>query len=172
MSLGAIKSKIQEANSLIAKTKEWKSNGLKVVFTNGCFDILHRGHIAYLAESASLGDKFIVAVNSDESVKTLGKGDVRPLQDEYSRALIIASLGFVDAVIVFNESTPFKIISMLKPDVLVKGGDYDENETNPISKKFIVGSDVVKRLKGQVKVIPFLPGYSTSKIEQKIKNSK
>jgi D-glycero-beta-D-manno-heptose 1-phosphate adenylyltransferase len=166
-----IKGKIVEKAILLDKIINWKSNNQKIVFTNGVFDIIHRGHIEYLAEAASCGDKFVVAVNADESVRRLGKGSSRPLQDENSRALIIAALTFVDAVIVFNDDTPFNLISELTPNVLIKGGDYDANCVDASNKKFIVGSDVVKNNKGEVRVIQFVEGYSTTKIEEKIKNS-
>jgi D-glycero-beta-D-manno-heptose 1-phosphate adenylyltransferase len=143
----------------------------KVVFTNGCFDILHRGHIDYLAKASDLGEMLVVGINSDSSVQRLGKGNTRPLQDEHTRAMILASLHFVGGVIIFHEDTPEELISIIKPDVLVKGADYDANETNKESKKYIVGSDFVKANGGDVRTIEFLEGYSTSAIEQKIKNS-
>lgn len=149
--------------SAVARFKE-----KKIVFTNGCFDIIHRGHIDYLAKASDLGDYLIVGINSDASVKSLNKGSTRPLQDEQSRAIILASLSFVNAVIIFDESTPLDLIKFLKPDVLVKGADYDADETNPQNKKYIVGSDVVKAHGGIVKTIEFLEGYSTTNIENKI----
>ena len=152
------------------KVKDWKLNN-KIVFTNGCFDLLHRGHIEYLAQTADCGDKLIVAVNSDESVNKLNKGVNRPLQDEYSRALIIASLAFVDLVIIFNEQTPIHLIRDILPSVLVKGGDYDESVSDALDKKYIIGSDFIKKNGGSVEVIPFVKGFSTTKIEEKIKNS-
>ena len=167
--LANIRNKIsQEISTTIAG---WKTNNNTIVFTNGVFDILHRGHIEYLAQAASFGDKFIVAINADESVKSLEKGSTRPLQDENSRALIIAAVSFVDAVIIFNDTTPIKIISNIIPDVLIKGGDYDDSENDSDNPKYIVGSDVVKKNGGKVEVIPFVKGYSTTKIEEKIKGS-
>lgn len=167
-----IQQKIVSKNILLEQVNHWKEESKKVVFTNGCFDILHRGHITYLSQAADYGDKLIVAINADSSVKKLNKGVSRPLQDEKSRALIVAALKFVDAVIVFNENTPFNLISNIKPDVLIKGGDYDVNVLDKSSKKYIVGSDIVHQYNGMVKVIPFVKGYSTSIIEQKIKNEK
>tara|TARA_B100000809_G_scaffold190766_2_gene189405 strand:- start:1492 stop:2010 length:519 start_codon:yes stop_codon:yes gene_type:complete len=167
----AVQNKISPKESLLSKVAIWKTENQKVVFTNGVFDIIHRGHIEYLAQAADCGHKFIVAVNADASVKRLGKGDSRPLQDEDSRALIIAALHFVDAVVVFDDDTPFNLISELIPDVLIKGGDYDANCADDSDKKYIVGSDVVKNNNGQVEVIQFVEGYSTTKIEAKIKNS-
>lgn len=164
-----IKSKVIVDANLVAN--QWKSQNQTIVFTNGVFDILHRGHIEYLAQTADFADKLIVAVNADSSVKKLNKGDSRPIQDENSRALIIAALGFVDAVIIFSEDTPFELINIIKPNVLVKGGDYDANCTDKSDKIYIVGSDIVKANGGKVEVIQFVDGYSTSKIEEKIKNA-
>ena len=155
-----IKNKIHSWDSLSELRRIWKSEGKRVVFTNGCFDLLHLGHIDYLSKAADLGDRLIIAVNSDSSVSKL-KGKNRPLQDEFSRQMILASLTFVDAVVLFEEETPFKIIDILKPDVLVKGGDYKAEE--------IVGADIVNQHGGQVVIIPFLEGYSTTSIEKKIR---
>jgi len=166
-----IKNKVIDISLLQTQMKKWKASNQQVVFTNGVFDLLHRGHIEYLAQAADCGDKFIVAVNADASVKRLGKGDSRPLQDENSRALIMAALSFVDAVVIFDADTPFDIIDQLKPDVLIKGGDYDASITDANDKKYIVGSDIVKQNGGTVQVIQFVPGYSTTKIEEKIKHS-
>lgn len=169
--LDSITSKIYTRDQLLAKTEDWKKGNLKVVFTNGVFDILHRGHIEYLAKASSCGDKFIVAINSDQSVKSLNKGDSRPLQDEASRALIIAALAFVDAVVIFSDVTPLNLISEIIPDVLIKGGDYNPSISDGSDKKYIVGSDVVKNNGGSVEVIQFVEGYSTTKIEEKIKRN-
>lgn len=169
--LAKIKNKIYGLNQLKQLVDQWKKDYQQVVFTNGCFDILHRGHVEYLAQSADFGNRLIIAVNADSSVKGLDKGSSRPIQDEYSRAFIIAGLGFVDAVIIFNEQTPFELIQQLVPDVLIKGGDYDANCTDKFDKKYIVGSDIVKANGGRVEVIQFVQGFSTSKIEERIKNS-
>ncbi len=137
--------------------QEWK--GEKVVFTNGCFDIIHLGHIDYLSKAKALGSKLFVAINTDRSVSKL-KGPHRPLQDEQSRLQIMASFLFVDAVMLFDEDTPYNIIKIIQPDVLVKGGDYiPEN---------IVGYDIVIAKGGSVVSLDFMPGYSTSAIEKKI----
>jgi len=165
-----VKNTVVDKEQLLATIKSWKVSNQKVVFTNGVFDLLHRGHIEYLAQTADFGDQLIVAVNADASVKRLGKGDSRPLQDEYSRALIIAALAFVDAVVIFDADTPFDLISDIKPDVLIKGGDYDVVCTDSSNKKYIVGSDVVTQNGGTVNVIQFVDGYSTTKIEEKIRN--
>ncbi len=143
--------------------KRWKFNGDRVVFTNGCFDIIHQGHIDYLTKAADLGNRLVIGLNSDESVKTLDKGPSRPLQNEHSRALILASLHFVDAVILFDEHTPEELITKVEPEVLCKGGDYTVDQ--------IAGADFVKSNGGEVVIIPFLEGYSTTAIEQKIKGS-
>lgn len=166
-----IKSKIVDLYQLKNFVVKWKAEQQKIVFTNGCFDIIHRGHVEYLAEAADLGNKFVVAVNSDASVKRLEKGSSRPIQDEYSRALIVSAFKFVDAVIIFDEETPLELIQEIVPDVLVKGGDYSPSCSDKTDKKYIVGSDVVKNNGGRVEVIQFVPGFSTTKIEEKIKNS-
>lgn len=166
--LASIKNKILNNTKII---KGWQDKNQTIVFTNGCFDILHRGHIEYLAQTADYADKLVVGVNSDASVKALNKGSSRPIQDENSRALIIAALDFVDAVVIFNEDTPYNLICNIIPNVLVKGGDYDSSVTDKQSPKYIVGSDVVKANDGNVQVIQFVEGYSTTKIEEKIKKT-
>ncbi|TXB64660.1 adenylyltransferase/cytidyltransferase family protein [Vicingus serpentipes] len=169
--LSSVTNKIVDLNQLLIQVENWKKTNQKVVFTNGCFDILHRGHVEYLAQAADFGSKLIIGVNSDASVKRQGKGDSRPLQDEYSRTLLIAALDFVAAVVVFDDDTPFDLINQLQPNVLIKGGDYDPKCTDKTDKKYIVGSDVVLNNGGAVEVIQFVPGYSTSKIEEKLKRS-
>lgn len=141
--------------------KQWKANEDKVVFTNGCFDILHLGHIDYLEKSSEFGTQMIVAVNSDASVRTLEKGVERPVNSEYARARLIAALEFVSMVIIFGESTPLELIQALNPDVLVKGDDY--------TIETIVGAKEVIATGGEVKTIALVPDYSTTKIIQKLK---
>lgn len=148
--------------TLQQQVQQWQTAGQKVVFTNGCFDILHRGHVDYLAKAADCGNRLIIGVNTDASVSEL-KGPNRPIQDEQSRLQILASLQCVDAVILFNEPTPYDLIKTLQPDVLVKGSDYKPEN--------IVGFDVVTAKGGVVKTIDFIDGFSTSAIEKKIKNS-
>jgi rfaE bifunctional protein nucleotidyltransferase chain/domain len=131
----------------------------KVVFANGCFDVLHRGHIQYLAQAAGLGDSLLIGLNTDESVKKL-KGPLRPYLDENARALILASLSFVTAVVLFNEETPYDLIKKVQPDILVKGGDYKVEE--------IVGYDLVKARGGEVLTIELVEGYSSTGIIDKI----
>jgi rfaE bifunctional protein nucleotidyltransferase chain/domain len=131
----------------------------KLVFTNGCFDIIHKGHITYLSRAADMGTHFIVGINTDASVKRI-KGPDRPVQDEVSRALIMASFEFVDYVVMFDEDTPLNLIKRVVPDVLVKGGDYKPED--------IVGYDTVVQAGGEVNIIDFVPGHSSSKIINKL----
>ena len=155
-----IKSKIYTLTDLVKKTNMWKKCGEKIVFTNGCFDLVHRGHIEMLASTADLGDRLIIGLNTDTSIKHL-KGENRPIIDEYSRSILLASLQFIDAIVLFSENTPKKIIETIIPDVLAKGGDYILEE--------IVGYDVVSKNGGKVVQVPFVDGYSTSSIIHKIK---
>ena len=153
------KNKIYKDEDLAVRLLDLNKND-KIVFTNGCFDILHLGHVDYLSKAKALGDFLIVGVNSDDSVKRLNKGASRPIQDEQSRALIIAALSFVDAVVIFNDDTPLRLIELFKPNVLVKGADYTiEN---------VVGAKETLARGGTVELINFLEGYSTSAIERKI----
>ncbi len=147
--------KIFDRSVLGNRLAMWRLMNNKIVFTNGCFDILHRGHIEYLSQAHDKGNILVIGLNSDASVKRI-KGEGRPVQDEQSRALLLASLRFVDAVILFDEDTPKELIEFVKPDVLVKGGDYTE-ET-------IVGAEFVKANGGEVVVVPLVEGYSTSSI--------
>jgi rfaE bifunctional protein nucleotidyltransferase chain/domain len=149
--------KREEAMLLSSKIKE---EGQRIVFTNGCFDILHAGHVTYLQEAAALGDFLVVGINSDDSIKRLEKSPARPLQNEFSRTAVMAALGCVGAVVVFDEDTPLQLIQAVKPDVLVKGADYKIED--------IVGAAEVLSWGGEVKTLDFLPGYSTSSIEKKI----
>ena len=160
--LNKINSKIFSFDDLKNQVNAWKQAGEEVVFTNGCFDIIHRGHIEVLAQTADLGDRLIIGLNSDSSVQKL-KGKNRPIIEEQSRAILLASLEFVDAVVIFSEDTPLKLISALLPDVLAKGGDY-EIET-------IVGHEIVQQNGGKVKLVPFVDGFSSTTIIEKIKNS-
>lgn len=146
-----------------AKTRRtaWKQENQSVVFTNGCFDILHLGHVDYLEKARQAGSKMIVGVNADASVRQL-KGPTRPVNNEYARARILAALGFVDLVIIFEEETPLALINELLPDVLVKGDDY--------SIETIVGAKEVIANGGKVTTIPLVPSYSTTNLIQKLKN--
>ena len=157
--LKTIESKIFSRQDLVKKTNTWKNSGSTIVFTNGCFDILHYGHVNYLAKARSLGDKLIIGLNSDASVKRL-KGKDRPINDQVARANILASLLVVDAVVVFDEDTPKDIIELLSPNVLVKGGDYCFED--------IVGADFIVKNGGKVEVIPTVDGFSSSNIINKL----
>lgn len=139
---------------------KWKNLGEKVVFSNGCFDILHLGHIDYLEKARNLGSKLIIGLNDDNSVKRL-KGSERPINDENARARMLSALSFVDAVVLFSEDTPKELITYLIPDILVKGSDY--NLSN------IVGADTVLANGGEVKTIDLVEGYSTTNLIQKLK---
>ena len=147
----------------------WKLSSKKVVFTNGCFDILHKGHVTYLAQAAEQGNRLIIGLNTDASVKRQGKGDDRPINDENARATVLAALSFVDLIVLFDDDNPVDLIRELKPNVLAKGADYDPNETDPSSKKFIVGSDLVRANGGEVVAIPLVDGFSTTGILDKLK---
>lgn len=157
--LEIIHSKMFTRESLRFKLNMWRFQDKKIVFTNGCFDLIHRGHIDYLSKAADLGDILVIGVNSDESVSKL-KGFGRPLQNLESRLEILASMFFVNAVVSFEEDTPLDLIRFIQPDILVKGADYREDQ--------IVGSDIVKSKNGIVVTIPYLENYSTSLIEKKI----
>jgi rfaE bifunctional protein nucleotidyltransferase chain/domain len=150
---------LQEAK---AQVSEWQRVGNSVVFTNGCFDIIHLGHVDYLEKARMLGDKLVIGLNSDDSVSRF-KGPERPLQDQISRARVLAAMQFIDLVVFFNEDTPLNLISELLPNILVKGSDYLADN--------IVGADVVKKNGGVVKTIDFVPGYSTTRIVEKIKRT-
>ncbi|MBN4062064.1 MAG: D-glycero-beta-D-manno-heptose 1-phosphate adenylyltransferase [Flavobacteriales bacterium] len=156
-------SKIFELDKLLFALNKWRNENQKIVFTNGCFDILHYGHINYLAKAADLGDKLVIGLNSDASVKLLDKGPNRPLQNEKSRATILAALHFVDAVVLFEDETPYNLINATQPDVLVKGGDWQPED--------IIGHDIVAAKGGQILSIDFVKGYSTTEIEERIRKS-
>jgi rfaE bifunctional protein nucleotidyltransferase chain/domain len=167
--LASLENKIVSLEDAKRRVNMWHLKNDKIVFTNGCFDILHKGHVTYLAKSAELGDRLIVAINTDASVREQGKGENRPINPEDARATVLAALGFVDMVVFFGENTPLNLIEFLQPDVLVKGADYDPNETDPSSKKYIVGSDIVKKNGGEVIAIQLVDGYSTTSIIEKSK---
>ena len=158
-----IKRKIVCRKDLKELILKWRNANERIVFTNGCFDLLHLGHVDYLAKAKDLGEPLIIGVNTDSSVKRL-KGEHRPLQDENSRLHILAALQSVDAVVLFDEDTPYELIKEIEPDILVKGADYKiEN---------IVGYDIVVSRGGSVQTIEFIEGYSTTLIEKRILNSK
>ena len=152
--------KIVSQEQLKAHIEAWQKEGHKVVFSNGCFDIVHLGHIDYLEKASQLGDKLVIGLNSDSSVKVL-KGDGRPINDEYARSRMLAAFGFVDGVTVCGEETPKQLIAYLVPDVLVKGSDYAVED--------IVGADTVIAHGGEVKTIDLVEGFSTTQLIEKIK---
>jgi rfaE bifunctional protein nucleotidyltransferase chain/domain len=153
-------SKIYTLSDLKIQTDKWKEKGDKIVFTNGCFDLVHRGHVEVLANTADLGDRLVIGLNSDISIQEL-KGKNRPIIDENSRAILLASLQFVDAIVLFSQETPEKLIETIIPNILVKGGDYKVTE--------IAGHKVVLENGGEVILVPFIDGFSTTNIVNKIK---
>lgn len=155
--------KLLTFDEAIKKVSVWKSNGEKVVFSNGCFDIIHAGHVDYLEKAKQKGDHLIVGLNTDDSVRRI-KGKNRPIVDEVSRSRVLAALAFVDAVVLFNEDTPIELIKSLKPDILVKGKDYDISN--------IVGADIVLQNGGKVETIELTQGLSTTSVINKIMNLK
>ena len=151
--------------------RSWKAQGLKVVFTNGVFDVLHVGHVEVLEMAASHGQKLIVGVNSDASVRRLGKGADRPIHEEAHRARVLAALRSVDAVVVFEDDTPLALVKSLQPDVLVKGGDYDAACTDASDPRYMVGSAEVRSWGGRAVAVPLVPGQSTTATLKKIRTS-
>jgi rfaE bifunctional protein nucleotidyltransferase chain/domain len=156
----SITSKIISREELSKQLSVWRLKDDKIVFTNGCFDLLHPGHILYLEEAARQGNRLVIGLNSDASVRRL-KGESRPVNTGNDRALMLAALHFTDAVIFFDEDTPLELIRLVKPDVLVKGADYKEDD--------VVGADFVKNNAGQIMLIPFVEGYSSTATIEKIK---
>jgi rfaE bifunctional protein nucleotidyltransferase chain/domain len=158
--LELFQSKIVTKEDLKPLLSYWRFKKQKIVFSNGCFDLLHKGHIEYLSRAASFGDVLIIGLNTDQSVRNI-KGTDRPVQDESSRALVLASLRIVTSIVLFDEETPYNLIKFIQPDILVKGADYKEDE--------IVGADIVKNKGGAIKTVQLTTGYSTSGIIEKIK---
>ncbi len=156
-----LQKKLFNKRSIKERVNEWKKCDMKIVFTNGCFDLLHLGHLVYLMEAADLGDKLIIGLNSDTSVKRL-KGQNRPVNNQKERVMFLSSLFYVDAVCVFEENTPIKLIKKIKPDVLVKGGDYMQKE--------IIGHEIVSDYGGVIKILNFQKDYSTTSLIARIKN--
>ena len=157
--ISKVREKIINSDSLVLKVSQWKKNKMKVAFTNGCFDILHLGHLEILTKSKEFGDRLIVAVNSDESVRKL-KGKERPVNDFQTRSHMLASFSFVDYVVEFSDDTPIKLIQKIKPNFLIKGGDYQ--------KKDIVGNDIVSSYGGETIIIPLIDGLSSTNTINKI----
>ena len=159
--LEILNSKILDKERLLVKLTDWKKENKKIVFTNGCFDLIHLGHIEVIARSADLGDILIIGVNTDNSIKRL-KGPNRPIVEEISRAKQLAALEFVDAVVFFDQDTPIDLIKVINPNVITKGGDYNSNQ--------VIGNDIVTQNDGEVVIIPLTQGYSTTSILEKIKD--
>ena len=159
--LEGINGKIYLLDDLKTQLKNWRVNGDVIVFTNGCFDILHQGHVEVLAKTADLGNRLIIGLNSDSSVKLL-KGENRPINDENARALLLSALTFVDAVVLFSQQTPKQLIAEIRPNILAKGGDYSISE--------IAGHDIVQQDGGKVISIPLTDGFSSTNIIDKIKD--
>lgn len=155
-----LKAKIKSKETLLEELKALRSTNKKIVFTNGCFDILHPGHVDYLAQARDLGDFMVLGLNTDNSVRSLNKAPNRPVNNEHTRALVLAGLTSIDAIVFFDEQTPYELIKFLQPNVLVKGDDYAVEK--------IVGYDILQANGGEVKTIPFLEGYSTTKLIERI----
>lgn len=164
-----IAEKIMSLEDFLLQKPHLKAAQKSLIFTNGCFDILHKGHVDYLEKARKMGDFLILGLNSDASVKAQNKATNRPINRQEDRAFLLAAFFFIDAVIIFDAPTPVELIEKISPDILVKGGDYDPNEKNPASKKYIVGGDWVLERGGKLAVLPFLEGYSTTKIIEKIR---
>ncbi len=161
--LAVMSAKVLSASQLTAALADQRRDAKRIVFTNGCFDLLHPGHVRYLAEARALGDLLVVALNTDASVRRLGKGGDRPIVGENDRATVVAALAAVDYVTFFDEDTPLELIRTLRPDVLVKGGDWEPEK--------IVGADVVRANGGEVHSLPFAAGYSTSDLIDRIRRA-
>ena len=155
-----LKEKVVSKDQALKSVKAWREKNKKIVFTNGCFDIIHPGHIDYLSQARDLGDILVLGLNTDQSVRRLNKGSNRPINDERTRAYVLAGLASVDLIVFFDEETPYNLIKLLQPNVLVKGKDYEVEK--------IIGFDILKENGGEVITIPFLEGYSTSSLIKKI----
>jgi len=155
-----LKEKTVSQDQALKSIKAWREKNKKIVFTNGCFDIIHPGHINYLSQARDLGDILVLGLNTDQSVRRLNKGSNRPINDERTRAYVLAGLASVDLIVFFDEETPYNLIKLLQPNVLVKGKDYEVEK--------IIGYDILKENGGEVITIPFLEGYSTSSLIKKI----
>jgi D-glycero-beta-D-manno-heptose 1-phosphate adenylyltransferase len=155
-----LKEKVVSHDQALKELKAWREKNKKIIFTNGCFDIIHPGHIDYLSQARDLGDILVLGLNTDQSVRRLNKGSNRPINDERTRAYVLAGLASVDLIVFFDEETPYNLIKLLQPNVLVKGNDYEVEK--------IIGFDILKENGGEVITIPFLEGYSTSSLIKKI----
>jgi rfaE bifunctional protein nucleotidyltransferase chain/domain len=156
-----VRNEILDWRTLRRRIASWRRSGNRIVFTNGCFDLIHPGHVRYLRAAKRLGDRLVVGLNSDASVRRLSKGPGRPLVPQAARAEVLAALEMVDAVAVFDQDTPYQLIALVQPDVLVKGGDW--------AAARIVGADLVRARGGKVRSLKFVPGYSTTALVKKIR---
>ena len=161
--------RVQGLSDMATQCAAWQAEGLSVVFTNGVFDLLHRGHVSYLEAASALGDVLVVGVNDDASVRRLGKGADRPIVPEQDRAVVVAALRSVSAVVLFEGDTPLEVIRALRPNVLVKGGDYSAACADPSDPRYIVGSKEVLANGGRVDTIELVPGRSTTAMANKLK---
>jgi len=166
--LAYLHNKIVNPKQAVQRMHIWRNAGLKITFTNGCFDILHQGHVLYLTQAADLGNRLVVGLNSDASVKRQGKPADRPINDQTARAVMLAGLSVVDLVVLFDDTTPYRLIHTLEPDTIAKADDYDAQERNPQSKKYIVGADIMDNIGGKVVTIPSVNGVSTTAIIERI----
>ncbi|WP_317899224.1 D-glycero-beta-D-manno-heptose 1-phosphate adenylyltransferase [Aurantibacillus circumpalustris] len=155
-----LKNKIVSKEEALKSLNALRKPSVKIVFTNGCFDILHPGHVDYLCQARDLGDFMVLGLNTDASVKLLNKAPNRPINDEHTRSAVLAGLACIDLIVFFDEATPYELIKFLQPTILVKGNDYKAEE--------IVGYDIVKSNGGEVITIPMVEGYSTTKLIEKI----
>ena len=158
-------------DAALERVSRWRGEGQQIAFTNGVFDVLHVGHVAVLEAAAAEGDRLVVGVNSDASVRRLGKGDDRPIHGQANRARLLAALRCVDAVVVFDADTPLALVQAIEPDVLVKGGDYDPACLNPDDPCYMVGSAEVREWGGRVVAVPLVPGESTTATLKRIRKS-
>ena len=158
-------------DAALERVSRWRGEGQQIAFTNGVFDVLHVGHVAVLEAAAAEGDRLVVGVNSDASVRRLGKGDDRPIHGQANRARLLAALRCVDAVVVFDADTPLALVQAIEPDVLVKGGDYNPACLNPDDPCYMVGSAEVREWGGRVVAVPLVPGESTTATLQRIRKS-
>lgn len=170
--LDSLQNKIVTLEEAIRRVGIWHHTGMKVAFTNGCFDILHKGHVTYLTQASDLGNRLVVGLNSDASVKRQGKSEERPINDQDARAVVLAGLSVVDLVVIFDEETPYELINSLQPDIVAKGSDYDADERDSSSKTYIVGSDIMDAKGGQVVAIPLVEGFSTTALIGKLQGIK
>lgn len=152
---------------LLQQIKDWREAGETIVFTNGVFDILHVGHVTYLEQAAALGNRLIIGVNSDASVRSLNKGPERPINPEWARVRVLEALRCVDAAVVFTDHTPLELILSIQPNILVKGGDYNPEELDESNKTYMVGSKEIKASGGKAIAIPLVEGFSTTNILSK-----